>query len=231
MYRILLGFIAIGLLTIVGCRTSKRSISTIKDVDGNSYKTVKIGTQEWMAENLNLEHLSNGDVIQEAKTDSEWEKAGENNEPAWCYYDNDNQYDTIYGKLYNWYAIETGELCPTGWHVPTDAEWTLLENYLASNGHREETRGAALKSKSGWKDKGDGTSGNGTDVYGWLGLPGGTRYNNFDFSNIGAGGFWWSSSQFKTNIAWYRKLNYRTDYIISNYRYKYYGLSVRCLRD
>ena len=201
MNKILLGFIAIGLLTLVGCRTSKRNISTITDFEGNSYKTVKIGTQEWMAENLNVEHFINGDVIQEAKTDSEWQKAGENEEPAWCYYDNNSSNGEKYGKLYNFYAVtDPRSFAPNGWHVPTDAEWTLLTDHLSANGH-DGTEGTALKAKFGWNDF-DGTIGNGTDTYGFSGLPGGGRSTSGDFGFVGGSGVWWSSSHDDTDSAW-----------------------------
>ena len=230
MNRILLGFIAIGLLTLVGCRTSKRNISTITDFEGNSYKTVKIGTQEWMAENLNVEHFINGDVIQEAKTDSEWQKAGENREPAWCYYDNNSSNGEKYGKLYNFYAVtDPRSLAPNGWHVPTDAEWTLLTDYLTNNGH-SGAEGRALKSKSGWSAY-DGIRVNGTDDYGWLGLPGGNRYYNGYFNYIGSFGYWWSSSQYLTDYAWFHNLFSLNDYVGRSSSNKKGGLSVRCLRD
>ena len=231
MKKILFGFIAIGLLTFVECGTSRRNISTIKDVDGNTYKTVKIGTQEWMAENLNVDHFRNGDVIPEVKTKEEWMQAGEKGQPVWCYYDNNPSNGEKYGKLYNWYTVnDSRALAPEGWHVPTDGEWTLLTDYLSANGHGE-TRGDALKSKSGWKDKRDGTSGNGTDDYGWSGLPGGNRGNNGDFSYIGGFGIWWSSSESSTFDAWYRYLGGRSCPLDSYSLYKYYGFSVRCLRD
>ena len=97
--------------------------STITDVDGNVYTSVTIGTQEWMTENLRTSKYSDGSAIPNVKDDTQWSNLST---AAWSHYDNDNQYDTIYGKLYNWYTVETGKLCPTGWHVPTDAEWTIL---------------------------------------------------------------------------------------------------------
>lgn len=90
--------------------------------DGNAYKTVTIGNQVWMAENLNVDKFRNGDLILQAKTEEEWKKAGENKHPAWCYFDNDTANDAKYGKLYNWYAVNDPRgLAPAGWHIPTDA--------------------------------------------------------------------------------------------------------------
>jgi uncharacterized protein (TIGR02145 family) len=196
--------------------------TSITDEDGNVYTSVTIGTQEWMIENLKTTKYSDGTAIPNVTGNAEWYDL---NTGAWSHYDNDNKYDTIYGKLYNWYAVETGKLCPTGWHVPTDAEWTVLTGYLAADGHSAAT-GNALKSTSGWG------SGNGTDDYGWLGLPGGYRYgSNGDFDGIGVGGLWWSSSQYSTGFAWYRYLSYGNDSVSSYHYDKRSGFSVRCLRD
>ena len=124
--------------------------------------------------------------------------------------------------------METGKLAPKGWHVPTDAEWTELTDYLAANGHTG-TEGTALKSKSGWNDHWDGT--NGTDDYGWEGIPGGFRTSNGDFNLIGYHGYWWSSSQFSTYDAWLRFLSFNYDNVYRVSISKKNGLSVRCLRD
>ena len=153
------------------------SDSTITDADGNVYTSVTIGTQEWMAENLRTTKYADGTAVPNVTEDSLWANL---NIGAWCHYDNDSQYDSTYGKLYNWYAVETGELCPTGWHVPTEAEWTVLQDYLISNGHP----GEVLKSTSGWNDN-NGKNGNGTDIYGWNGLPSGSRFTNGIFFDDG----------------------------------------------
>ena len=109
------------------------------------FKSVKIGTQTWMTENLNVSTFRNGDPIPEAKTKEEWESAGTNHQPAWCYYDNDPKNGAKYGKLYNWYAvIDSRGLAPEGWHVPSDAEWTTLKSNLGDDS------GNTMKSKSGW---------------------------------------------------------------------------------
>jgi uncharacterized protein (TIGR02145 family) len=111
------------------------------------YKTVTIGTQVWMKENLNVSTFRNGDPIPEAKTDEEWKAAGDAKQPAWCYYNNDPKNGTKYGKLYNWYAVNDSRgLAPEGWHVPTDEEWTVLIGYLG--GEKDITK--KIKSTSGW---------------------------------------------------------------------------------
>lgn len=232
MNKILLGFIGIGLLTFFGCKNDKVNTSTSSTNTNSSslIETTKIGEQEWMRENLNLDHFQNGDIIQEVKTDSEWQKAGKNKEPAWCYYGNNSLNGEKYGKLYNFYAVtDPRGLAPNGWHVPTDAEWTLLTDYLTNNGH-SGAEGRALKSKFGWNDY-KGNSGNGTDTYGWLGLPGGSRGLDGYFDYIGYDGYWWSSSQSSTSDAWNRYVYYNYDYVSSYLYNKQDGFSVRCLRD
>ena len=177
-----------------------------------------------------MDHFQNGDKIQEAKTDSEWEKAGKNKEPAWCYYDNNSSNGKKYGKLYNFYAVNDPRgLAPNGWHIPSDAEWTVLTDYLTNNGH-SGTEGRALKAKFGWNDF-RGNSANGTDDYGFLGLPGGYRFKGGDFNNIGYYGYWWSSSQYWTVAAWFRDLHRGNDAVNRAISTKGDGFSVRCLRD
>ena len=215
MKKILLGFIALGLITFVSCSTS------ITDADGNTYTSVIIGEQEWMVENLRTTKYADGTPIPNVTDSNQWRdlKTG-----AWCNYENDSsQYEATYGKLYNWYAVETGKLCPTGWHVPTDAEWTVLTDYLAANGH-SGSEGTALKSTSGWN-----SDGNGTDAYGWLALPGGGRWS-FGFGGIGSGN-WWSSSDNSPGHAWLRYMESSSDTVARGDGNKWDDFSVRCLRD
>ena len=197
----------------------------IPDADGNVYTSVTIGTQEWMSENLRTTKYSDGTAIPNVTDDTQWNSLSTG---AWCSNNNSSSNDVTYGKLYNWYAVNTSKLCPTGWHVPTDAEWTILTDYLTANGH-SGAEGTALKATSGWSG-----SGNGTDDYGFLGLPGGARGFNGRFGGIGYDGLWWSSSQiyaFSSDNAWIRNLYYYNDYVNRNSFSKKYGFSVRCLRD
>ena len=200
------------------------STPTIIDADGNVYTSVTIGTQEWITENLRTTKYSDGSSITNITNDSQWSNFSTG---AWCYYNNDSQYDSIYGKLYNWFAVsDTRNLCPTGWHVPTDAELTVLTDYVANNGH-SGTEGTALKSTSGWN-----SNGNGTDDYGWLGLPGGHRSKlSGYFYAMGDYGYWWSSSEDDPINAWIRNLNATSDVVASYATNKEGGFSVRCLRD
>jgi hypothetical protein len=202
-------------------------------------QTVAIDSQVWMTKNLNVDKFRNGDLIPEAKTKEEWEKAGANEQPAWCYYNNDPSNGVKYGKLYNWYAVNDPRgLAPKGYHIPSDDEWTKLEDYLGND------EGAKMKSKSGWnsftivesktcpncvnwsaeyrrkvpchtcKDTRSiekskvGTYGIGTNSSGFSGLPGGGRDNDGTFGDIGNFGFWWSSTEDDNYYAWQRRLGY-----------------------
>lgn len=184
-------------------------------------QTVTIGTQVWMTKNLDVATFRNGDSIPQAKTNEEWKKAGENQQPAWCYYDNDPANGAKYGKLYNWYAVNDSRgLAPVGYHVPSDAEWTKLTDFLGAG-----VGGTKMKSKSGWAQ-----NGNGTDESGFSGLPGGSHTNIF---RIGFNGCWWSSTEFNlnTDFAFFRDLGYSDGVVYSNVMDKKIGFSVRCLRD
>ena len=194
----------------------------IKDADGNIYTSVTIGIQEWMSENLITTKYADGTPIPNVTDSTQW---GNLITGAWSHYDNDSQNDRRYGKLYNWHAAsDLRNVCPIGWHLPSDAEWTVLNDYLSVNGH-SGTEGTTLKSTSGWSRN------NGTDDYGWFGLPGGYRNNDGVFYFIANVGSWWSSSEGKTNNSWYRLLNYNNDKVYRNSFSKRNGFSVRCLRD
>ena len=140
--------------------------SLIIDVDGNKYKTIQIGNQVWMAENLRVTHFANGDEIPAIEDDKEWEKAGIEKTSALSYFQNKIQNFKSYGNLYNWFAVtDPRGLAPEGWHIPTEAEWNELETFV---GKRDA--GTKLKSAEGWYRKK-----NGTNESGFNGLPGGDR--------------------------------------------------------
>jgi uncharacterized protein (TIGR02145 family) len=188
-------------------------------------QTVTIGTQTWMTENLNVSTFRNGDEIPEVRTDEEWRKAGENQQPAWCYYNNDPKKGAEYGKLYNWYAVSDSRgIAPVGYHIPSDAEWTILSDYLGG----EVAAGTKMKSISGWENEG-----NGTNSSGFSGLPGGFRHSNgtFNSNSIGYSGLWWSSTELLTEWAWLRSLYYNYGDVLGFLDDKENGFSVRCLRD
>ena len=187
------------------------------------FKSVRIGKQVWSSENLNTAQFSNGDKISEAKTNEEWQTMGEQGKSAWCYYDNDPANGIKYGKLYNWYAVaDPRGLCPAGWHVPSDVEWTQLSNTLGG----DNNAGSKMKSASGW-DQG----GNGANSSGFSGLPGGYRYSNGTYDFIGFYGYWWSSKRRSAASAWLSALYYASGNVYRGKRTKRDGFSVRCVRD
>ena len=179
---------------------------------------IKIGTQTWTTKNLEVTKYRNGDVIPQVVQDTTWAKLTTG---AWCYYENKTAKGTTYGKLYNWFAVNDPRgLAPKGYHIPTDAEWTILTDYLGG----DTIAGTKMKSTSGWDNNGSNTSG-------FAGLPGGYRDYDGYFLDVGANGYWWSSSENDTDFAWYRYLNSNNGNV---YRYGYdkkNGFSVRCLRD
>ncbi|MBL6646260.1 MAG: fibrobacter succinogenes major paralogous domain-containing protein [Flavobacteriales bacterium] len=192
------------------------------EMDGYRYKGVSIGDQCWFAENLRTTVYADDSSIPEVIGSSDW---GALSTGARCHYDNNPVVNYGYGLLYNWYAVDNASgLCPNGWHVPTDGEWTALEDYITAQGFNG-TEGTALKSTSAW------SSGNGTDDFGFSALPGGSRTSyNGPFNVAGLFGSWWSSSPSGGN-AWYR---YLFDYNPGIYRFYVNprdGFSVRCLRD
>jgi uncharacterized protein (TIGR02145 family) len=196
------------------------SLISINLIDAQS---IKIGKQEWMTKNLDVTTFRNGDPIPEAKTHEEWQNARDNKQPSWCWYDNDPINGEKFGRIYNWFAVndERG-LAPSGWHIPSDDEWTALTNQLGG----EALAGGKLKSGEGWFE-----NGNGTNDIGFNGLPSGFRNYNGSFYVINKGCYWWSSQKNNGNSAWYRFLYYSDE---SVYRYnsnKGSGFSVRCIKD
>jgi uncharacterized protein (TIGR02145 family) len=185
--------------------------------------TIVIGTQQWMRENLDVVTYRNGEIIPQVTDATAW--AGLTT-GAWCYYNNDSANGAIYGKLYNWYAVnDTRGLAPKGWHIPTDAEWTILTDKLGG------TTVAGGKMKSVGTTRWTPTNTGATNESGFIGLPGGYRFGIGIFGNIGYGGVWWGSSENGTTYAWFRSLNYNDgDAFRSDYD-KAGGFLVRCLRD
>ena len=192
------------------------------EFDGHTYSAVEIGDQCWFAENLRTTVYADGSAIPEVTDDATWSGLSTG---ARSDYDNAAYNALNYGRLYNGYAVTNGSgLCPSGWHVPTDGEWTALETYLGANGH-SGAEGTALKSTTGWYD-----NGNGTDNFGFSALPGGFRVFNGGFNGAGDNGNWWSSSPSGGN-ALYRFLLANSPGVGRNDLNPRYGFSVRCLRD
>lgn len=205
----------------------------VTDADGNTYNTVWIGGQNWMAENLRTTKYYDGTDIPNVTDNAEWINT---TTPAYAWYkNNETSYKDTYGALYNWYAVETGKLCPDGWHVPTDNEWKELEMFLGmSENDADGTRwrgtneGNKLKATSDWK-----SNGNGIDDYGFSAIPGGYRYGHLvgNFYHIGKYGYYWSSTEHSTYNALNRLMYYSTGNVYRYYNYKESGFSVRCVRD
>ena len=195
---------------------------SITDIDGNNYATIVIGTQEWMAENLHTSKYANGDPIPNVTDVTQWSNLTTG---AWSYFSEGSQYENPYGKLYNWHTVnDTRNVCPLGWHVPSDAEWTVLSDYLGG------------ESVAGGKMKSTGTqywlpNVGATNESGFSGLPGGYSDGFGNFGGIFGGGFWWSSSEFDNYYVKYHGLFSDVGAVYDAQETKNSGMSVRCLRD
>jgi uncharacterized protein (TIGR02145 family) len=193
------------------------------DQDGNIYKTVTIGTQTWMAENLRTTKYNDGTSIPNVTSSSEWTDLTTG---AYCNYNNTTNTDTIatYGRLFNWYAVNTGKLAPKGWHVPTNADWTTLTNYLGGQalaGNKlKETDTTHWCSPNSWS----------TNETGFTALPGGGLYD-YGFDYIGYVGDWWTATEITTGYAWRWEIGYNISYVFSNSPPNLRGFSVRCVKD
>jgi uncharacterized protein (TIGR02145 family) len=206
-----------------------KTYGTMTDQEGNVYKTIVIGTQEWMAENLNTSIYRNGDAIPTNLDDSTWTNTTSG---AWAYYINDVSYACPYGKLYNWYAcVDARQLCPVGWHVPTNAEWTVLIDNLGGvtvAGGIMKSTGTIQAATGLWF----GPNTEATNSSGFSGSPGGLREYDFSYGANGVAGFWWSSSDGGNGgSAWNRCLRFNDSASPGRIDDKHYGFSVRCLRD
>jgi uncharacterized protein (TIGR02145 family) len=218
------GNYAVGSTSAVLTVTDRPATGTVTDVDGNVYATIKIGTQTWMIENLKVTHYSDGTPVPNVTDDNTWKGLLTG---AYCNYNNDVAMGKIYGKLYNWYAVTNPHLlAPAGWHIPTDAEWNTLYNYIG--GTRESGQKIQEQGTTHW------TANTGaTNSTLFTGLPGGTR--DFEpfygvFTSIGSDGMWWSTTPAGTTNAVYMDL-YVKGYFERHEDRKYYGYSVRCIKN
>jgi uncharacterized protein (TIGR02145 family) len=212
----------------------------VEDIDGNKYKTIKIGTQVWMADNLKTTKYNDGTVIPEVTVDTDWEALST---PAYSWYSNDSISNAkLFGALYNYYTVaDTNSLnvCPTGWDVPTVAEWIILEDYIEDNsygyGGSGDDIGKSMAATFRWEsssnagDVGNDTGSNNNS--GFSGLPGGRRIYDGEFSAIGIDVYWWSSTENSIIFALIRRMYNYNDILISDITGHRNGLSVRCLRD
>ena len=209
---------------ILGSGLSVIHAQTVSDIDGNVYKTLTIGTQTWMAENLKTTKYRNGDKIGTTSPATKDIRNEISPQYQWAYDGKENNADT-YGRLYTWYTVtDSRGVCPIGWHVPTDAEWSTLTTFLGGEivayGKLKET------GETHWIKYDTGSN----ETF-FTALPGGLRNGSGTFVDIGSRGNWWSSAEYGTSDAWYRLMDYNFS---SVYRYlllKRNGISVRCIKN
>lgn len=209
-------------------------VNNVTDYDGNKYATVIIGNQEWMAENLKVTHYADGTPIPHVTDSSEWVASPDNDSAtakAYCWYNNDEAtHKNLYGALYTYATATNGNnsgedvqgVCPTGWHLPNDADWDALVEAVGGS----SIAGGTLKSTYGWYN-----NGNGTDEYGFSALPAGQRFNNNMFNHAEYYGSWWSSTDYSNTEAGIIYVNYFNDIADTLSYTKNHGFSVRCLRN
>jgi uncharacterized protein (TIGR02145 family) len=196
---------------------------TVTDIDNNTYKTIKIGTQWWMAENLKVTHYRNGDAIPNVTDGYAWSNLTTG---AYCEYNNDANIVATYGRLYNWHAAgDSRHIAPTGWHVPSDSEWQTLVDYLGG----DSVAGGRMK-ETGIKHWMSANSG-ATNESGFCGLPGGYRSFDSHYYFMGASASIWSSNENSPYFALIRVLDYNSPAASRFSVYKSYGFSVRCVKD
>jgi uncharacterized protein (TIGR02145 family) len=194
-----------------------------KDADDNYYPVVVIGSQIWMAENLKTTSYRTGESVSNVTNAATW---GNTTFGAWCDYDNLDANGLKYGHLYNWYASsDTRNIAPIGWRIPTDAEWTTLTTYLGG----ESIAGAKLKESgvNNWTSPNVGA----TNETGFSALPAGDRVSNVTFGSLNNSGYWWSSTQYDVNTAWFRFIDFNNYTVGRSNLGKMYGFSIRCLSD
>jgi uncharacterized protein (TIGR02145 family) len=209
---------------------------TVTDIDGNVYKTVTIGTQVWMAENLKTTKYRNGDAISYVTDDWAWMMltaqtgaVGATGTGGYCNYANNTSNGTTYGRLYNgWVVADSRKIAPAGWHVPTDAEWTTLTTYLGG----ESTASKKLKETgtSHWSSPNSSS----TNETGFTALPSGSRGSTGSYYYIGDAGDWWSSTEYVINgvkNAYYRYVVSFNDVVTRAGDVYGYGFSIRCIKD
>ena len=196
---------------------------TVTDIDGNVYRTVKIGSQWWMAENQKVTHYRNGEAMPSITDNTEWSNLTTG---AYCNYNNAPDSAATWGCLYNWYAVsDARDIAPKGWHVPTDAEWQTLVDFLAGS------------SNAGGKMKEAGTAHwlspntSATNESCFSALPGGNRYENGFFGLMAYNAYFWSSTESNGLDAWTLRLGYNYSGVLRSSINKHYGFSVRCIRD
>ena len=198
-------------------------IITLTDIDGNIYKIVTIGVQVWMAENLKVIRYRNGDAIPNITDETAWSSLTTG---AYCNYNNNSSHVAVYGRLYNWYAVnDNRNIAPAGWHVPNDAEWQILVDYLGG----DATAGGKMKETGTdhWSSYNIGA----TNESGFSALPSGFRVDYGEYGYLWHYAFFWSSVENVTDYAWNRELSYNNSGVYRGSYNKRFALSVRCIKD
>ena len=202
------------------CFATSGKSGTLSDADGNTYSTIIIGTQIWMAENLKTTKYNDNTSISNVTDDAAWVAL---TSPAYCWYNNDAAtYKAPYGALYNWYTVNTGKLCPTGWHVPSEPEFRVFDAYLCSVNAAGKVKEAGT---THWNTPNAGA----TNETGWTGLPGGMRYSVFDL--VGNWGCYQSTMDYSATHSGFMILYNDQNYMDGDWYKKQCGFSVRCLKD
>lgn len=189
---------------------------TITDADGNTYQVVKIGSQCWTESNLKTSKYNNGMAIEHLTENEAWANTTFG---AWCYYKNTAD-SAIYGKLYNWYAAQSGNLCPEGWRVPTDKDVKKLADFIGNPG------AAAIKSVSGWPEGLNGTNSSGFNLY-----PAGDRFAGNGFTNLGKAAFMWTSNEYSTDNGFIYSIAGTIANFTQMNQKKNTGACIRCVRN
>ena len=223
--------IMLGLLLIQANSCRKDESITLTDIDGNTYSAVTIGRQVWMAENLKTTKLNDKSVITLVTSASTWTTT---TKASYCWYNNDTINKAFYGGLYNFFAVSTGKLCPSGWHVPSHDEFKALEKSLGMTqaeadawGWRGTDQGKKMKNTTGWD-----SNGNGTNSSGFTALAGGYRYGvSGVFFDIGKLSYWWTSTKSTTNLGYYRRLDNNSTRVYAEGVKLQAGKYVRCVKD
>ena len=202
---------------------------TITDIDGNTYETVKIGGQVWMSENLRVTKYNNGTPIENRPWPDDWRETQTSQIPAWVWYDNDSRYDKVIGKLYNFYAVESGNICPIGWHVPTETEMMELIDFADNDDFTSTPSNRTLNSTGYPPELNESGRWDGVNYTGFTLRPGGWRDNNATFNSKGSGAFLWTSTSTSANSAKFVESSI-TSISIGGFQ-KNEGLGIRCIED
>jgi uncharacterized protein (TIGR02145 family) len=210
------------LITVIGCKKNENETSEIKDGDGNVYTSITIGTQVWLKENLKTTSYSDGESIPLVTDNDEW---GHLETQGYCWYNNEEiTYKSKFGALYNWYVVNSGKICPTGWHVPSFDEWEDLTTFLGG----ELVAGGKLKEEGTtyWADQNTADNSSGFSARG-----GGYRDGNGFFGSILEQGYRWTATETNSSHAWAKFIGWSTVNTYKDEMYKDAGFSVRCIKN